>query len=41
MKRKTIVRLLLLPILLFLVYSFGWEQGERIVPQERFIYENF
>jgi hypothetical protein len=40
-RRKTLWRLLLLPILLFLVYSFGWESGERVVPQEKFIYENF
>lgn len=41
MKPKTLWRLLLLPILLFLVYSFGWEAGERVVPSETFIYENF
>lgn len=41
MSRRTAIRLLLLPILLFLIYAFGWESGERVVPQERFLYENF
>ncbi len=41
MSRKAILRLLLLPVILFLIYSFGWESGERVVPQEKFIYENF
>jgi hypothetical protein len=34
-------RLLLLPVLLFLIYAYGWESGERLQVQERFIYENF
>ncbi len=34
-------RLLLLPVLLFLIYTYGWESGERLHVQERFIYENF
>lgn len=34
-------RLLLLPVLLFLIYTYGWESGERLQVQERFIYENF
>jgi hypothetical protein len=34
-------RLLLLQVLLFLICAYGWESGERLQVQERFIYENF
>lgn len=34
-------RFLLLPVLLFLIYAYGWESEERLQEQERFIYENF
>lgn len=41
MTRIGLWRLLLLPVLLFLIYTFGWESGERQQVQQRFIYENF
>ncbi|MBP2684305.1 MAG: hypothetical protein H6Q79_2344 [Deltaproteobacteria bacterium] len=41
MTRIWLWRLLLLPVLLFLIYAFGWEAGERLQVQARFIYENF
>jgi hypothetical protein len=30
-----------LPVLRFLIYAYGWESGERLQVEERFIYENF
>lgn len=41
MTRKTWIRLLLLPFLIYLIYLFGWQQGERLALLKPFIYENF
>jgi hypothetical protein len=41
MSRKTLIRLLLLPILIYFIYLFGWQLGERQANQKPFIYEAF
>lgn len=41
MKRKWIVRLLLLPFMVFLIYLYGWDLGEKYEMKAKFIYENF
>ena len=41
MPRIWVWSLLLLPVLRFLIYAYGWESGERLQVEERFIYENF
>jgi len=41
MSRKTLLRLLALPAVLYLIYLFGWQEGERLALLKPFIYESF